>query len=135
MSDWKPEVGVLCLYEGEEVEVTGAGKYGWLICRKGCSGEGYVSHQYLNKFSPLKTEADKVREKQIQEIKHGACKGYELKDCVAACLYDAGCRMTRPLTEEVMDAVSNRIIDAGFTGSFHVPYGKAIAAYVTGEEL
>lgn len=136
-NEYIPEVGVPCLYEGEEVEVTGVGKYGWLICRKGCLGEGYVSNQYLNKFSPTKTEAEKRRDEQIAFMNEVCLEFHRKRETgpsIGEVLYEAGWCKPKPLTdEEIMHLACARFQDTGIAIADVRDFAKAIEASIRGE--
>lgn len=133
---WVPEVGVPCLYEGVEIEVTGAGRYGWLICAKGYTGEGYVSNQYLYRFSPIKSEAEKRRDEQIHLMENVlAGKSGELSgsDYERICkLVDAGCRMTHKITADDIAELYRKHLVTIVAGSGY-EFARSIENIILGE--
>lgn len=149
--DWVPEVGVLYKHHsGRIYEVTGLGNLNTkdsskfpvtVIYRNVDNGTLWTRDlaDWRLKFQPLKSEAEKQRDKQIEEIGnalsnagfYGAHKSeneYRLHR-----LYNAGCRMTRELTDEVADNIW-KAPHRNVSGiNYHRVFAKAIEAHILGE--
>lgn len=84
-------------------------------------------------LKPIKSEADKLRDEQIEKIYKAGDGG--VSEATAEIQYEAGCRMTRKINSNVAVNLWNKtgISDADITVDRISSFAKAIAAYVRGE--
>jgi len=147
---WIPEVGQECIYpdsvDGDvvttpiavkevrkgEIEVWHRRKDGGLL-----HGDMTNSVDSVSFFRPIPTKADKMREEQKDMIgRIFAMHLLEGEEQTVEAILDAGFRMTRPLTDEVIRLrACARFSGTGVVAQDVYDFAKAIAAYVTGEEL
>ncbi len=138
-NEWRdglPSVGAEC-----EAFTHCHGGYAWLkvIFLHELNGKYAVLRgnilEWTSKIRPIKAEAEKLRDEQIEKMGRIAWKYNNYNQLTQGRhLYDEGCRMTRELTLE--DIFSMSFGESRLTSCQSdevIAFAKAIAAYVRGE--